>query len=97
MLSGELPLLIPGQIFLALEPIVLLFDSLLLRVDDPLLFADCVDQHDVKLVVLDAFDLAVFVVCDQQWFDLCHLFGDQTEVVFAGGFPVEGDGAQTLQ
>ena len=95
-MSGELLLLILDNLFLQLEPFFLPFDSFLLLVNYLLLFADSVDQHDVKLVVLYPFDLTALVVGDQQRLGQCDLFGDQTEIVFAGGFPVEGDWPQTL-
>jgi hypothetical protein len=83
------------QALLLVEQGLLLLDGALLRGYLLLLLADCVDQHGCDLPVLHIFDLALFVVGDEQRLDLLDLFGTEADIFLSAVAPGECDRAQT--
>ena len=83
----ELLLLLASELVLSCE--------LLLELSDlRLLLADRVNEYDVQPIVLDAFNLTLLIMCNQQWLDGGDLFSDQTEVGQAVRSPFEADWSQ---
>ena len=83
----KLPLLLLNLALLFRYSSLLLFD---LR----LLLFDRVDEHDVEVVVLHAFNLTLVVVRYQQRLDGGDIFGGESEVASSTLFPGEGDRMQ---
>ena len=63
------------ELLLSFEFQLQVFNLSLLRIALLLLLFDGIDQDDVDAVILDAFDLALLVVSDQQRINLLDVFG----------------------
>ena len=67
-----------------------------LLLDLHLLLFDGVDQRDRDAIVLHTFDLAVFVVDNEERIDFGNVLRAKTNVAQATGLPIEGNRAQTI-
>ena len=66
-------------------------------IDLDLLLLHGVDQHRREPIVLDAFDLALGVMGDQERLHVVNFFRDQPQVTLPTLFPIERDGVQLAQ
>ena len=82
-------MVLTDELFQTLNLALLLFDLLLL-------FLDGVDENDADAIILDAFDLASRIACNQQRFDGCHIFRPEAEITLPAVAPVETDRAQAV-
>ena len=83
------------ELLLLLASELVLSGELLPELSDlRLLLDDRVDEYNGQPIVLDAFNLTLLIMGNQQWLKRGDLFSDQTKVGLPVRFPFEANGTQ---